>query len=278
MAEAFVARGTAPGSLRHFAVLYAPRDARPALEALYAFEAEVRNTVETVAHEVAHTRLQWWRMEVDRLLAGQPNHPVTRALLPLRERLGIDVLYALHESLVAADIDLARLAFATDAEFEAYCYRACGALQVIAAQACAGEAGIHAREQDFARRLGSVVRRTELLRDLRGVVAKGRLPIPLDLLHKAGLDPHSLRADTEDARLGTLLESMRARLLETARALPDALEPLQRARQVHGLVLGALHGRLLQRVRHGAGLAAARAEVPPWSRLWTAWRTAVHSA
>ena len=37
-------RGTPPGSLRYFAVLYAPIAARPLLSALYAFEAEIRDT------------------------------------------------------------------------------------------------------------------------------------------------------------------------------------------------------------------------------------------
>ena len=38
-------RGTPAGSLRYFAVLYAPPAARPLLHALYSFEAEVRDTV-----------------------------------------------------------------------------------------------------------------------------------------------------------------------------------------------------------------------------------------
>jgi len=64
-------RGAPPGSLRYFAVLFAPAAVRPQLEALYSFEAEIRDTV-AAAHEVAHTRLQWWRGEIDRLAAGHP--------------------------------------------------------------------------------------------------------------------------------------------------------------------------------------------------------------
>ena len=56
--------GTPPGSLWHFAVLYAPEPTSPLLAALYAFEAEIRDTARATSHDVTHTRLQWWRGEI----------------------------------------------------------------------------------------------------------------------------------------------------------------------------------------------------------------------
>lgn len=56
--------GTPPGSLRHFAVLYAPEPTRPLLAALYAVEAEIRDTARATSHDISHTRLQWWRGEI----------------------------------------------------------------------------------------------------------------------------------------------------------------------------------------------------------------------
>jgi hypothetical protein len=44
-------------------------------------------------------------------------------------------------------------------------------------------------------------------------------------------------------------------------------------------VLAALHARLIERIDHRGELARTRAELPPWTKLWTAWRTAVrHTA
>ena len=80
------------------------------LDALYGFDAEIRATVDSTAHETAHARLQWWRGEIDRLVAGRPSHPIAVALEPLRTRRDVD-LASLHESLVAADLDLARLTY-----------------------------------------------------------------------------------------------------------------------------------------------------------------------
>jgi hypothetical protein len=43
-------------------------------------------------------------------------------------------------------------------------------------------------------------------------------------------------------------------------------------------VLAALHERLLEQIDHRREIARSRVEVPHWSRLWTAWRTAVRYA
>jgi phytoene synthase len=270
-------RGTPPGSLRHFAVIYAPPEARPLLEALYAFEAEIHDTVHATSHDVAHTRVQWWRGEVDRLLGGQPQHPVTRALLPLRDHAAGD-LSLLHEMLVAADIDLAQFALHDERELAAYCFRAAGSLQTLAAAASARSRPLSSRERDFARRLGSCLRRTETLRDLRAHLAQGRLPIPLDALEAAGIDPGSLRPESASPEFLRLLESTRQSLQHEATALPHVLERPERATQRQGLVLAALLRRLLQRIDHRTELARTRADVSPWTKLWTAWRTAVRAA
>jgi 15-cis-phytoene synthase len=277
MSDDVLQRGTPPGSLRHYAVMYAPERARSMLSALYAYEAEIAETVWSSSHEVAHARLQWWRGEVDRLLGGQPTHPVMRALRSLRELLG-ERLSLLHEPLVAADIDLARMTFANSTELEAYCFRASGSLQTLAAHASSADAVLSDAEREFARQLGSAIRRTELLRDLRGHLGAGRLPVPLDLFAKAGIDPLALRPDTMTPAFGALLEATRQALQHEFQDLARGLDRASRTRQRHGIVLAALHGRLLQQIEHGRELARRRAEVPGWTKLWTAWRAALKAA
>ena len=269
-------RGTPPGSLRYFAVLYAPEAARPVLRALYAFEAEVRDTVRTTAHDVAHTRLQYWRGEVDRLVGGRPEHPVTRALLPLRES-GADVSL-LHETLVAADFDVAHVTLNDDAELSALAFRASGSLQTLTAMASRGSPQLSAAERDFARRLGAAIAQVEWLRDLRGDITAGRLRLPLDALEQASIEPAALLADPMPRALATLLDQRKERIATELRALQSLLAPRERPAQRQGLVLAELHARLLDRIDHRTEVARTRAEVPAWSRFWTAWRTAIRHA
>jgi phytoene synthase len=270
-------RGTPPGSLRDFAVTYAPAHARPVLDALYAYEAEIVDTVQTTNHEVAHTRLAWWRDEVDHLLQGRPRHPVTQAMRGFRDRCD-EELRLLYEPLVAAEIDLARLTLDDAREVERYCFRAAGSLQTLAACASLEAGTLSEPERAFARRLGIAIRRTELLRDLRGDLAAGRLRLPLDALLAAGVEPQQLRADAVPPALERLLQSTRDELQHEFASLGASLDRAARARQRHGLVLAALHGKLLARIHHGPELERTRAEVPPWTRLWTAWRTALRVA
>ena len=272
-----VERGAPPGSLRYFSVLFAPQRARPLLEALYGFDAEIRATL-SLSHDAAHARLQWWRGEIDRLCAGRPTHPLAVALLPLRERgdVRIDLL---HELLVAADLDLARMTYESWEELEAYCFRAAGSLQTLAAAALAGEQPISASERRFARQLGDAQRQAEMIRDFRHDVGRGRLYLPLEVIESAGLDPPALGESPQLAENAGLLDEWRARTSRSLRSLPEVLpDRAQRSAQRHGLVLAALHERLLECTARPATLTAERVEVGPLARLWTAWRTAVRHA
>ncbi len=269
-------RGTPAGSLRYFAVLYAPPAARPLLHALYAFEAEVRDTVRASSHDVAHTRLQYWRAEVDRLLGGRPGHPVTQALLPLQAASA--ELSLLHEALVAADADLAHLTLDTPAAVDALAFRTAGTIQTLATVASCLPRAPSPAEHDFARELGIALARAEWLRDLRGDIAAGRLRLPLATLEDAGIDPGSLLREPLPAALPSILEVEKSALRALLAALPGRLSRAERATQRQGLVLAALHQRLLDQVDHARELARTRAELAPWPRLWTAWRTAVRHA
>lgn len=268
-------RGAPPGSLRYFAVLFAPPETRPVLEALYEFEAEIRDTIDTSSHEAAHARVQWWRGEVDRLVAGRASHPVAIALQPVRERNDVD-LGLLYETLVAADLDLARMTYRNWPELEAYCVRAAGALQTIAAAVLAGDRPVTEDERRFARKLGSAQRQAEMIRDVRRDLRRGRLYLPLDVVESAGITPAELQQPTLPAGLEVLVADWRARVARVLAELPDSLpERTHRAAQRHGLVLGALHARLLEESSRRAGGGDVRVELGPFARLWTAWRTAV---
>jgi phytoene synthase len=268
-------RGAPPGSLRYFAVLFAPPAARPVLEALYDFEAEIRDTIDTSSHEAAHARVQWWRGEIDRLAAGHASHPIAIALQPVRQRRDVD-LGLLHETLVAADLDLARMSYQNWPELEAYCVRAAGALQTIAAAVLAGDRAVSEDERRFARKLGSAQRQVEMIRDVRRDLRRGRLYLPLEVVESAGITPTDLQQPTPPASLGALIAEWRTRVAGALDELPGSLpERTHRTAQRHGLVLGALHTRLLEEITTRSGSDDVRVELGPFARLWTAWRTAV---
>ena len=266
--------GVPPGSLRWYAVLFSGAPDRSLVEALYAFDAELKRIVDSQSHEAAHARLQWWRGELDRLAAGRPSHPLGQALLPLRDCRGADPAL-LHERLVGADLELARLTYLTWQELEAYLYRSAGALQTLIAATLAGDRELTATERDFARRLGSAVRQAELLHDLERDLARGRLYAPLQALEAAGIDPPALSQHPGRLTASDFAREWRGKVRAELDALPLVLaDPEQRSAQRHGLVLAALHARRLER---DAAAITGRAELAPLPRLWTAWRVAMRN-
>jgi phytoene synthase len=270
--------GLPPGTPRHLAVLFAEPAARASLGALYAFEAEVRRIVASESHEAAHARLQWWRGELDRLTAGHPTHPVASALWSLRGRHGLD-LTLLHELLSAADLDLARFTYRTWQELDAYCFRSAGALQVLIAGVVADGPSLSEPERQFACGLGTALRQAEILRDLSVDVPRGRLYAPLDALAEAGIDHESMGHRTPAAQTVGFVAAWRARVRRQLLSLPSLLEtPGQRRTQRHGLVLAALHVRLIDRLEGAGSRPGGRLELEPFALLWTAWRTALRYA
>jgi len=269
-------RGTPPGSLRYFAVLFATPARRASLHALYALEAELRDTAASPNHELAHTRLQWWREEFALLADGRPRHPATLELaLVMAGRRGDHAL--LQEMLVAADLDLARFTYTDWRELEAYGQRAAGSLQEVIAGLLTATGALSESQRQFARRLGSAVRQTEMLRDVAQDMRRGLLYVPLDALTEAGLDPRSVAQQPADPALLRVLAEWRTRLAAELAALRGLLDGQERVRQRHGLVLAALHQRLLSGIAQSGALDADRVEVPPFARLWTAWRAAIRS-
>ncbi len=78
--EDLINRAAPPGSMRYFSLLYSPEERRDAVLALYVIDTEIRESAKSASHDVAHTRLTWWRAETDRLVNGNPQHPATRLL------------------------------------------------------------------------------------------------------------------------------------------------------------------------------------------------------
>lgn len=271
-------RGLAPGSPRHLAVLFAEPAARPLLGALYAFEAEIRRVVASASHEAAHARLQWWRGELDRLIAGRPSHPISTGLGTLRGRVELD-LELLHELIASADLDLARYTYHQWRELEAYGFRSTGALQVLIAGVLAGGRTLSEAEREFARRLGIGIREAEMLRDLPLDVERGRLYAPLDELAAANVDPGSFGRGETDLASARFLAEWSDRIRRGLQSLPSLLGTAElRSTHRHGLVLAALHVRLVDRLERVGSGPTGRLDLEPFARLWTAWRTAVRHA
>jgi 15-cis-phytoene synthase len=268
--DSLVNRAAPPGSMRYFSLLYAPEDKRDQLCALYVIDAEIRESAQSANHDVAHTRLQWWRAEIDRLVNGNPQHPATR-LLNDTQPSDRSSFGKLHEAIVAADMDLARMTYSNMRELRAYCSRSAGAIQELMAAQLAAPAPLDEANRATANRIGIGVRESEILRDLRRDAYDGRVYLPQDRLAEHNVTLEELRnrevAPGLKSALREYRDAVRAELQSALAATTEQLRPLT--------VLAALHRRLLDRIAaHDYDVATSRIELGPIEKPWVAWRAA----
>src|SRR6185312_1908557 len=172
---------------RFLAWLYSTPSQQPVLAALCGIEREIGASLEPgLDHHVAHTRLQWWREELDRFAAGKPVHPLTRELqarLPgSAPAMPAGSPPAGLSGLVdAATWDLAGATFERREELTAYCRRWAAAMVVPL-----GAAGVD--WTDF----GAALCELELLGHLDRDARAGRLRVPLDELERAAVAPQMM--------------------------------------------------------------------------------------
>ncbi len=269
-----VNRTAPPGSMRLFlAAVLARGSSRDRCMALYAIDTEIRESAKSASHDVAHTRLTWWRAETDRLVNANPQHPATRVLLEQHARAIASVFNKLHEVLAAADMDLARMTFSNHQELRAYCSRSGGAIQELIAHT-AGQARGRSmkRARAAANKLGVGIRMAEIVRDLRQDAYDGNVYLPLDLLDNHGLKTEHLRAREVDPKLKDALRSFSAGA-SAELELPPRGPQTEHLRPIY--VLAALHRKLLDHIAaRNYDVATQRIELGPLQKPWTAWRAA----
>lgn len=267
--DSLVNRAAPPGSMRYFSLLYAPENRREQLLALYVIDAEMRESAQTVNHDVAHTRLQWWRAEIERLVNGSPQHPAMRVLND--SDVERSSFAKLHEAAAAADMDLARMTYSNIGELRAYSSRSGGAIQELMAAQLVAPSPLDEAARATANRLGIGVRQSEMLRDLRLDAYDGRVYLPQDRLAAHNVTLEDLRGREipphAKAALREFKDTVQEELKAALASVSAPLRPLA--------VLAALHRRLLDRIAaRNYDVAGSRIELGPIEKPWIAWRTA----
>ena len=244
---------------RHFAVIYSPPAQRPVLEALLGIESEIAASLRAgLDHQVAHTRLQWWRDECLRCSQGAPLHPLTRQLASLCTPQRLQSLSGLVD---VGQWDLARATFASRAELTGYCER-WGAAMIAPLGPDAESRNLQA--------LGAVLRELEMLSDLAHEARSGRLRLPLDELQSLSVDPDSLARPPWPDALARAVRSRHESLRTALAAGPGALTSPQTP--LRGLAVWmALACRASQRAQQAIPSENRMLRIAALGDAWHAW-------
>lgn len=259
------------GSSFYYSFLFLPQERRRAITALYAFCREVDDAVDEPSDpSAARAALQWWRGEVARLFAGNPQHPVTRALAPWTAPYGISEA-RLNEIMDGMEMDLSQTRYLDFSGLKVYCHRVAGVVGTLAA----GIFGYrNAKTLEYADRLGLAFQLTNIIRDVGEDARKNRLYLPMDELREFGVtaaDVLNARHTENFVRLMRFQAERARRCYDEAYAL---LPPEDRRAQRPGLVMGAIYRTLLDEIAEDDfQVLKQRVALTPVRKLWIAWRT-----
>ena len=261
------------GSSFYYSFLFLPAQRRRAITALYAFCREVDDAVdETADVQVARTKLDWWRAEVERLFANDPQHPVSRALAPHLETFAIGRRQLL-EIVDGMQMDLEQNRYLDFEGLRLYCHRVAGVVGELAANIFgATEPGT----RDYAHELGLAFQLTNIIRDVGEDARKGRIYLPIEDLQRFEVPAHEILAAKHSERFAALMRFEAERAREHYRRAFAALPEADRRAQRPGLMMAAIYATLLAEIeRDGFLVLDRRTSLTPIRKLWLAWRTFV---
>jgi phytoene synthase len=264
-------KAAASGSSFYYSFLFLPAERRRAITALYAFCREVDDVVdETHEPQVAAAKLAWWRSEVANLYAGNPQHPVTKALQPHVKGFSIGQ-ERLNDIIDGMEMDLTQARYLDWAGLERYCYRVAGAVGLLAA----GIFGYReARTLDYARELGTAFQLTNIIRDVGEDARKNRIYLPMSDLKQFGVPAADILNAKETPEFEKLMAFEAARAREHYRKALAALPAADRRAQRPGLIMAAIYRTLLDEIeRDGFHVLSRRTSLTPLRKFWIAWRT-----
>ncbi|MCD6675312.1 MAG: presqualene diphosphate synthase HpnD [Burkholderiaceae bacterium] len=269
-------RAASSGSSFYYSFAFLSTQRRRAITALYAFCREVDDVVDDSTDDsLARVRLDWWREEVERLYAGQPQHPVTRALAPHLSDYALERARLL-EIIDGMQMDLEQNRYLDFEGLRLYCHRVAGVVGMLAANIFGARRESTSR---YAEELGVALQLTNIIRDVGEDARRNRIYLPIEDLQRFGVAAHEILAIRPSERFVELMRFQATRAREChARAL-SLLEADERRAQRPGVMMAAIYFTLLDEIeRDGFRVLTHRTSLTPVRKMWIAWRTWIFGA
>ena len=265
-------KAAASGSSFYYSFLFLPKTKREAITSLYAFCREVDDIADECTDiNIARTKLAWWRNEIRQLYLGNPQHPVTQALLPAIHPFQMNEEHFL-EIIDGMEMDLTQHRYADFKQLQLYCYRVASVVGLLSVQIF----GYTNRNTlKYAHDLGMAFQLTNIVRDVGEDARRGRIYIPLDEIKKAGLTETDVLHGHDSPKMRELLDFQIERAERFYDKALNALPQEDKKSQRTGLIMAAIYRTLLREIKLGdpQQVLHARISLTPLRKLWLAWTT-----
>ncbi|HTV03457.1 MAG TPA: presqualene diphosphate synthase HpnD [Luteitalea sp.] len=231
-----------------YSFLALPKDRRDAITAVWDFCRAVDDEVDEHEERPVEARragLDGWRREVAACFDnGRPATPQGQALQAVLTRFPLPRL-PLEQLIDGCEMDLDATRFANFCELRSYCYKVASTVGLVCIEIFGYE---NPGTRDYAVELGLALQLTNILRDVGGDLARGRLYIPLDELEAHGVTEDMLKTGRMTPAVSALLERQAQRAREQFLRADGCLPPEDARRLVAARIMGAIYRDLLARI------------------------------
>ena len=229
----------------YYAFLTLPAAKRRAIYAAYAFCRHCDDAVDEVASlDDKQATLLQITTRLDEAYRGQPQGPVFTALVHTARTWEIPQSY-FQDVIRGVEMDLTNNRYHTFEDLRLYCYRVASVVGLICLQIFGYS---HPRAKDYAVDLGLAMQLTNILRDVQEDLARDRIYLPQEELHRFGYSEQELkkevRNDAQRRLIAFQVERAQSLFQSGAKVLPY-LSPRSRACPA---VLAAIYTRILRRI------------------------------
>jgi phytoene synthase len=250
--------------------MFLPAPRRAAITAFYAFCREVDDVVDDMVDAgVAATKLAWWKGEVAQAFAGQPSHPVMKALMPHSANYAIEARH-LQAVIDGCQMDLEQTRYLDYPNLQRYCHLVAGVVGEVAARIFGQTAPATTA---YAHTLGQALQLTNIIRDVGEDALRGRIYLPVSELQQFDVKAHEILKRSYSGRFTALMQFQARRahgLYDQALALLPAAD---RRAQKPGLMMASIYRTLLREIEADQfQVLHQRIKLTPVRKLWLAWK------
>ena len=259
------------GSSFYYSFIFLPPDKRQAITALYAFCREVDDVVDDCTDlQIAESKLQWWREEVDRIYQGSAEHPVGKALHISLEKFDLHKEY-FNEIIDGMLMDLSISEYRTFEELKLYCHRAAGVVGLLAVEIFGNS---HRDTLKFAETLGMALQLTNIIRDVKEDAMRGRLYLPLEDIDQFAVSKADFNKPITSDAIKSLLKFQLQRAEEYYQQAYSLLPKQDRYKQLSSLIMADIYRTLLKEIESDDfRVMEHQIKLTPVRKLWIAWKT-----
>jgi phytoene synthase len=239
----------------YYSFLVLPARKRQAIVAVWDFCRAVDDAADEAAgsdEARAEAELARWRRELSACFdGGEPQTSQGRALAPVITPFELKQRH--FERLIeGVEMDVHPRRYETFADLYEYCIRVASAVGLICLDIFGAR---NATAEEYATDLGVALQLTNILRDVPGDLARGRVYIPLEDFRVYGCSEGDLAREAAESGLGIRSAAVKALLTHQARRARDyyaraarSLPPEDARSLVAAEIMGAIYRAILRRI------------------------------